>query len=125
MPTYEYRCSSCGERLEIVHSIHAGPPETCPSCGARDTLRKAFAPPAIVFKGSGWAKKERSSRPAGQREGEPSKVSETGGGGGDGGKGDGAKKDTAASGSGGGGSGGGRGSDGRGSDPAKTASTGG
>jgi putative FmdB family regulatory protein len=123
MPTYEYRCSSCGERLEIVHSIHAGPPETCPSCGARDTLRKAFAPPAIVFKGSGWAKKERSSRPAGQREGEPSKGSE--GGGGDGGKGDGAKKDAAARGSAGGGSAGGRGSDGRGSDPAKTAPTGG
>jgi putative FmdB family regulatory protein len=62
MPTYDYRCSSCGARLELVHSIHGGPPETCPSCGAKDTLRKAFAPPTIVFKGSGWAKKERTSK---------------------------------------------------------------
>jgi putative FmdB family regulatory protein len=70
MPTYEYRCRSCGESLEIVHSIHGGPPETCPSCGARDTLRKSFAPPTIVFKGSGWAKKERSTRPASSGSGE-------------------------------------------------------
>jgi len=61
MPTYDYRCSSCGERIEIVHSIHGGPPETCPNCGAKDTLRKEFAPPAIVFKGTGWAKKERAA----------------------------------------------------------------
>jgi putative FmdB family regulatory protein len=59
VPTYDYRCSSCGERVEIVHSINGGPPETCPSCGAFGTLRKAFAPPVIHFKGSGWAKKER------------------------------------------------------------------
>jgi putative FmdB family regulatory protein len=59
VPTYDYRCSSCGERVEIVHSINGGPPETCPRCGAFGTLRKAFAAPAIHFKGSGWAKKER------------------------------------------------------------------
>jgi putative FmdB family regulatory protein len=61
MPTYEYRCSSCASRIEIVHSLAGGPPETCPACGAKDTLRKQFAPPAIVFKGSGWAKKERAA----------------------------------------------------------------
>jgi len=74
MPTYDYRCSSCGARLELVHSIHGGPPETCPSCGAKDTLRKAFAPPTIVFKGSGWAKKERTSKAhAGAKAGETAK----------------------------------------------------
>jgi putative FmdB family regulatory protein len=89
VPTYEYRCSSCGERLEIVHSIHGGPPETCPSCGARDTLRKSFAPPAIVFKGSGWAKKERSSRSAPPASGEATKS-------GDGSSGDGSSRDAGA-----------------------------
>lgn len=67
MPTYDYRCSSCGERVEIVHSIQGGPPETCPSCGAFGTLRKAFAPPAIHFKGTGWAKKERHASAARSR----------------------------------------------------------
>lgn len=64
MPTYDYRCSSCGERVEIVHPIQGGPPDTCPSCGAFGTLRKAFAPPTIHFKGTGWAKKERHASAA-------------------------------------------------------------
>ena len=67
MPTYDYICSNCGRTSEIVHSINAGPPSACPSCGAVGTLRKAFNPPTIHFKGSGWAKKDRSgghSRPA-------------------------------------------------------------
>jgi predicted nucleic acid-binding Zn ribbon protein len=46
----------------MVHSLHAEGPKFCPSCGAEDSMRKAFAPPAIHFKGSGWAKKDRSHR---------------------------------------------------------------
>jgi putative FmdB family regulatory protein len=61
MPTYDYTCSSCGETSEIVHSINSGPPSACPTCGAVGTLRKEFNPPTIHFKGSGWAKKDRSA----------------------------------------------------------------
>lgn len=61
MPIYDYLCSSCGERTEVIHGIDAPGPRFCPACGAEDTLRKAFAPPAVHFKGSGWAKKDRSS----------------------------------------------------------------
>ena len=67
MPTYDYVCSNCGRTSEIVHSINGSPPVACPACGAVGTLRKAFNPPTIHFKGSGWAKKDRSSghsRPA-------------------------------------------------------------
>ena len=67
MPTYDYVCSNCGRTSEIVHSINGSPPAACPACGAVGTLRKAFNPPTIHFKGSGWAKKDRSSghsRPA-------------------------------------------------------------
>jgi putative FmdB family regulatory protein len=67
MPTYDYICSNCGRTSEIVHSINGSPPGACPACGAVGTLRKAFNPPTIHFKGSGWAKKDRSSghsRPA-------------------------------------------------------------
>ncbi|MGH2464143.1 MAG: FmdB family zinc ribbon protein [Candidatus Limnocylindrales bacterium] len=60
MPTYDYICSSCGRTSEIVHSINGGPPAACPACGAVGTLRKSFNPPTIHFKGSGWAKKDRS-----------------------------------------------------------------
>lgn len=61
MPIYDYLCSSCGERTEVIHGIDAPGPRFCPVCGAEGTLRKAFAPPAVHFKGSGWAKKDRSA----------------------------------------------------------------
>lgn len=65
MPIYEYACSACGHRTDILHGVHDEGPAFCPSCGAEGTMRKAFAPPAIVFKGTGWAKKERRSSSSG------------------------------------------------------------
>ena len=64
MPLYDYDCAACGRRFEVIHGVHDPSPETCPLCGS-GPVRKAFAPPAIVFKGSGWAKKERRSAAAG------------------------------------------------------------
>ena len=61
MPIYDYVCSACGHRLEVVHGIHGHGPLACPACEAEGTMRKAFVPPAIHFKGSGWAKKDRSA----------------------------------------------------------------
>lgn len=61
MPIYDYVCSACSTRTEFIHGIDAPAPRFCPACGAEDTLRKAFVPPAVHFKGSGWAKKDRSS----------------------------------------------------------------
>ena len=58
MPTYDYVCAACGHRFEVVHGVHADGPTTCPLCGG-GPVRKAFAPPTIHFKGSGWAKKDR------------------------------------------------------------------
>jgi putative FmdB family regulatory protein len=67
MPIYEYACSACGHRTDILHGVHDEGPAFCPSCGAEGTMRKAFAPPAIVFKGTGWAKKERRSSATGSK----------------------------------------------------------
>jgi putative FmdB family regulatory protein len=61
MPIYEYGCSACGHTTDILHGYDDAGPQFCPSCGADGTMRKGFAPPAIVFKGSGWAKKDRNS----------------------------------------------------------------
>src|SRR6185503_8516203 len=61
MPIYDYLCSNCGQKTEVIHGINAPGPRFCPACGAEGTLRKAFATPAVHFKGSGWAKKDRSS----------------------------------------------------------------
>jgi putative FmdB family regulatory protein len=61
VPIYDYLCSNCGARTEVIHGISAPGPRFCPACGAEDTLRKAFMAPTVHFKGSGWAKKDRSS----------------------------------------------------------------
>jgi putative FmdB family regulatory protein len=61
MPIYDYGCSNCGQTTEVIHGIDAPAPRFCPVCGAEGALRKAFATPAVHFKGSGWAKKDRSS----------------------------------------------------------------
>ena len=55
MPTYEYRCTSCDEHLEVVQSFKDEPLTKCPNCGKK-ALRKVFSPVGIVFKGSGFYK---------------------------------------------------------------------
>ena len=65
MPIYEYVCSACSHRTDILHGVNDSGPTFCPSCGAEGTMRKAIAAPTIHFKGTGWAKKERRSAAAG------------------------------------------------------------
>jgi putative FmdB family regulatory protein len=54
MPTYDYRCTSCGDEIEVVQSFSDDPLTTCEACGG--ALRKVFTPVGIVFKGSGFYK---------------------------------------------------------------------
>ena len=58
MPAYDYDCTACGRRFEVLHGVHADRPTTCPLCGG-GPVRKAISAPTIHYKGSGWAKKER------------------------------------------------------------------
>lgn len=64
MPTYDYVCSNCGHRFEVIHGVFGTGPTECPNCHAHGTLRKAIAAPTIVFKGTGWAKKDRGASTA-------------------------------------------------------------
>ena len=65
MPTYEYACTECGNRLEVVQSISEAPLTTCPVCGG--ALRKVFSPVGIVFKGSGFYRTDSRKKPAGSK----------------------------------------------------------
>ena len=61
MPTYQYACTSCGDRLEVVQKFSDDPLTECPAC--HGALRKVFSPVGVVFKGSGFYKTDsRSSR---------------------------------------------------------------
>lgn len=61
MPIYDYLCSNCRHLTEVIHGINDEGPRFCPSCGAEGTMKKALSTPTVHFKGSGWAKKDRSS----------------------------------------------------------------
>ena len=53
MPIYEYRCSSCGHKLESLQKLADAPLVTCPSCG-KQTLTKLVSAAGFQLKGSGW-----------------------------------------------------------------------
>ncbi|MCH6554197.1 MAG: zinc ribbon domain-containing protein [Acidobacteria bacterium] len=52
MPLYEYKCTSCGKRFELIQKFSDPPQTACPSCG--QTAERQLSAPAIQFKGSGW-----------------------------------------------------------------------
>jgi putative FmdB family regulatory protein len=62
MPTYEYACTECGDRTEVVQSFSDAQPTTCTVCGG--PLRKVFSPVGIVFKGSGFYRTDSRGRPS-------------------------------------------------------------
>jgi putative FmdB family regulatory protein len=60
MPLYEYQCTKCGERLEIIQRVSDPPHSHCPKCGG--DMKKLLSSPAIQFKGSGFYKTDYASK---------------------------------------------------------------
>ncbi|MGD0852007.1 MAG: FmdB family zinc ribbon protein [Acidimicrobiales bacterium] len=54
MPTYEYECQSCHDRVEAVQRFTDPALTVCARCGGE--LRKVFSAVGVVFKGSGFYK---------------------------------------------------------------------
>lgn len=54
MPTYEYKCASCGYALEKFQSITANLLRKCPKCKKRKLKRLIGSGSGIIFKGSGF-----------------------------------------------------------------------
>jgi putative FmdB family regulatory protein len=52
MPTYEYECRACSQRVEVFQKITDAPLTDCEECGG--SLRKVIFPTGIIFKGSGF-----------------------------------------------------------------------
>jgi putative FmdB family regulatory protein len=81
VPIYDYVCAN-GHTTEVIHGVNDPGPANCPVCGA--PLRKAVSAPAIVFKGSGWAKVDRKTKPVtaksgvGDKSGEGDKAAKAG-----------------------------------------------
>jgi putative FmdB family regulatory protein len=61
MPLYEYQCSACKERTEILQRVSDPAYTHCPKCGGE--MKKLLSAPAIQFKGSGFYKTDYASTP--------------------------------------------------------------
>jgi putative FmdB family regulatory protein len=64
MPLYEYRCSKCEKKIEVIRKFSDPPLEVCPKCGGH--IHKLISSPAFHLKGTGWyatdyAKKDGAS----------------------------------------------------------------
>lgn len=84
MPTYEYACTECGNRVEVIQRIDEEPLAVCERCGG--AMRKVFHPAGIVFKGSGFYATDSRTKAK-------SKSTSKGGSDGDGKAGSGTKKE--------------------------------
>lgn len=55
MPMYEYQCTACGHRFEVIQKFSDKPVKKCPHCGkAGKAVERLVSSSAIQFKGSGW-----------------------------------------------------------------------
>lgn len=71
MPTYEYKCESCGYRFDFFQKMTDTRLEDCPQCGGH--VRRLIGTGAgIIFKGSGfYCTDYKSKAPASGQSGEP------------------------------------------------------
>ena len=80
MPLYEYQCTECGARVEVLQKLSDPPLDTCTTCGSAVT--KLLSAPAFQFKGSGWyvtdygSKKDTSSNGGSSADADGKKSSE-------------------------------------------------
>ena len=66
MPTYQYRCTECGEDLEAVQKFTDAALTECTNCGG--SLRKIFNAVGVVFKGSGFYRTDSRDNGKGPKE---------------------------------------------------------
>jgi putative FmdB family regulatory protein len=53
MPTYEYRCPSCGNDFELFQKMSDEPVAACPKCDT-PSQRRLSGGAGLLFKGSGF-----------------------------------------------------------------------
>ncbi|HOY70926.1 MAG TPA: zinc ribbon domain-containing protein [Methylotenera sp.] len=53
MPIYDFQCTSCGHKAEVMRKISAPSVDVCPAC-AKETFAKQVSAPSFQLTGSGW-----------------------------------------------------------------------
>jgi putative FmdB family regulatory protein len=73
MPTYQYRCTECGNDLEAVQKFTDPALTECPVC--HGSLRKVFNAVGVVFKGSGFYRTDSRPKEGASADSSPAKES--------------------------------------------------
>jgi putative FmdB family regulatory protein len=82
MPTYEYRCKSCGHEFEEFQTMSSDPLIMCPKCAKPNLKRLISSGVGLIFKGSGfyltdYKKSNTSSSSSTKSESKPDSKSES------------------------------------------------
>lgn len=78
MPRYDYQCTSCDHRFELVQTFKEAGSGTCPQCAGDG--RRVFHAVPVIYKGSGFYTTDYGrpkSPPSETKEKEPSSTSES------------------------------------------------
>jgi putative FmdB family regulatory protein len=72
MPIYDYQCTSCGHKKEVMRKVSEPNLTVCPECG-KETFTKQLSAPSFQLNGTGWYATDfkggsKSSAPAAKEE---------------------------------------------------------
>ena len=73
MPIYDYQCTSCGFKKEVMRKVSEPSVSLCPEC-SKETFAKQVSAPAFQLNGTGWYAtdfKGGSAKPAANTEAKP------------------------------------------------------
>lgn len=76
MPIYEYECSKCGHRFEVIQKVSDAPLKKCEKCKGK--AERLISSPAIQFKGTGWYVTDYAKKSSGPDSSKSKSESESG-----------------------------------------------
>ena len=62
MPIYEYQCTKCEYRFELMQRMSDAPPSKCPECGNPE-VKKLISRVGFQLKGTGWYETDFKNKP--------------------------------------------------------------
>jgi putative FmdB family regulatory protein len=68
MPTYEYRCTECGNQIEAFQRMSDAPLTTCPNCQKEALKRLVSGGAGVLYKGEGWYVTDYSKKSTGGKD---------------------------------------------------------
>ena len=76
MPIYEYECSSCHHKFDVLQKINDEPIKICPACN-KDKAIKLVSAAGFQLKGTGWYATDFKDKPLKKSEGSEVKKTES------------------------------------------------